>query len=248
VILIGTLPALITCVNEESVLPFSRRTQMGVFTRFKDIINANINSMLDKAENPEKMIRLMMQEMEDTLIDLKSSCAAKMAGKTKTLRELKDAESRVKRWQSRAELAISKKRDDLAREALIEKQKAQQTLNALKEDASQFDKLIAECKENIIELEEKLQSVRQKHKILVQRSLHAEEQKRAKTSMNQAEGDDAFRRFSDLENRIERMEAEAEMAGFHAENSMEQEFSHLETSDEIEEELTKLKDKFAKTK
>jgi phage shock protein A len=97
---------------------------MGVFTRFKDIINANINSMLDKAENPEKMIRLMMQEMEDTLIDLKSSCAAKMAGKTKTLRELKDAEARVQRWQSRAELAISKKRDDLAREALIEKQKA----------------------------------------------------------------------------------------------------------------------------
>lgn len=221
---------------------------MGVFTRFKDIINANINSMLDKAENPEKMIRLMMQEMEDTLIDLKSSCAAKMAGKTKTLRELKEAESRVNRWHSRAELAISKKRDDLAREALIEKKKAQEALDALKEDADQFETLITECKQNIIDLEQKLQNVRQKHKILVERSLHAQEQKKAKATMSQAEGDDAFRRFSDLENRIERMEAEADMAGFQAEHSMEQEFSHLESSDEIEEELSKLKDKFAKKK
>jgi phage shock protein A len=221
---------------------------MGVFTRFKDIINANINSMLDKAENPEKMIRLMMQEMEDTLIDLKSSCAAKMAGKTKTLRELKDAEARVQRWQSRAELAISKKRDDLAREALIEKRKAQEALETLKEDVDQFETLIAECKQNIIDLEQKLQNVRQKHKILVERSVHAQEQKKARTTMSQAEGEDAFRRFSDLENRIERMEAEAEMAGFQAEHLMEQEFSTLESSDDIEEELSKLKDKFAKKK
>jgi phage shock protein A len=194
------------------------------------------------------MIRLMMQEMEDTLIDLKSSCAAKMAGKTKTLRELKDAEARVQRWQSRAELAISKKRDDLAREALIEKRKAQEALETLKEDVDQFETLIAECKQNIIDLEQKLQNVRQKHKILVERSVHAQEQKKARTTMSQAEGEDAFRRFSDLENRIERMEAEAEMAGFQAEHLMEQEFSTLESSDDIEEELSKLKDKFAKKK
>lgn len=220
---------------------------MGVFTRFKDIVNANINSMLDKAENPEKMIRLMMQEMEDTLIDLKSSCAAKMASRTKAERELKEISSRIDRWQNRAELAISKKRDDLAREALVERKKAETEASVLQEDVVQYEKLISECKENILQLEEKLQNVRQKHKVLVQRSVHAQEQKRAKSTLRQAENDDAFRRFSELEGRIERMEAEAEMTGF-ADAPLEDEFSRLETTEEIEDELKELKDKLTAKK
>ncbi len=221
---------------------------MGVFTRFKDIVNANINSMLDKAENPEKMIRLMMQEMEDTLIDLKSSCAAKMAAKTKTEREIREIRARVKRWQSRAELAISKGRDDLAREALTEKKRAEKEAAALEDDRVQYEKLISECKENILQLEEKLQSVRQKHKILVQRALHAQEQKKAKATMRQAGSEDAFRRFSELEGRIERMEAEADMTGFDDLSSLESEFSRLETTDEIEDELNLLKEQIKNRK
>jgi len=221
---------------------------MGVFTRFKDIVNANINSMLDKAENPEKMIRLMMQEMEDTLIDLKSSCAAKMAAKTKTEREIREIRARVKRWQSRAELAISKGRDDLAREALTEKKRAEKESAALEDDRAQYEKLISECKENILQLEEKLQSVRQKHKILVQRALHAQEQKKAKATMRQAGSEDAFRRFSELEGRIERMEAEADMAGLDDLSSLESEFSRLETTDEIEDELNLLKEQIKNRK
>ena len=221
---------------------------MGVFTRFKDIVNANINLMLDKAENPEKMIRLMMQEMEDTLIDLKSSCAAKMAAKTKTEREIREIRARVKRWQSRAELAISKGRDDLAREALTEKKRAEKESAALEDDRAQYEKLISECKENILQLEEKLQSVRQKHKILVQRALHAQEQKKAKATMRQAGSEDAFRRFSELEGRIERMEAEADMAGLDDLSSLESEFSRLETTDEIEDELNLLKEQIKNRK
>lgn len=221
---------------------------MGVFTRFRDIINANINSMLDKAENPEKMIRLMMQEMEDTLIDLKSSCAAKMAGKAKAQRELKEIQSKVDRWHNRAELAVSKKRDDLAREALAEKKRAQQDAEALRSDVEQYDRLIEECKANILQLEEKLQSVRQKHKILVQRSLHAQEQKQARTTTRQAEGEEAMRRFSDFESKIERMEADAEMTGFGEASTVEQEFSKLESSDEIEQELSNLKKHFDERK
>ncbi|MCF7940875.1 MAG: phage shock protein PspA [Spirochaetia bacterium] len=216
---------------------------MGVFTRFKDIVNANINSMLDKAENPEKMIRLMMQEMEDTLIDLKSSCAAKMAGKAKAERELREIESRVSRWQNRAELALSKQREDLAREALIEKKKAEKESEGLADDILQYSKLIEECKANIIQLEEKLQSVRQKHKILVQRSVHAQEQKKTRETISQANGEASFKRFSELEGRIERMEAEASMADFGASGTVEDEFSKLETSDDIEDELNQLKDR-----
>ncbi len=215
---------------------------MGVFTRFKDIVNANINSMLDKAENPERMIRLMTQEMEDTLIDLKSSCAAKMAGKAKAERELKEIELRVTRWQSRAELAMSKQREALAREALIEKKKANQKSSVLKEDIAQYRQIIDDCKDNILQLEEKLQSVRQKHKTLIQRGIHAQEQKMAQESINQANGVEAFRRFSELERRIERMEAEASMTGFNTKSPMEDEFSKLETSDDIEAELNHLKE------
>ncbi len=221
---------------------------MGVFTRFKDIINANINSMLDKAENPEKMIRLMMQEMEDTLIDLKSSCAAKMAAKTKTERELKELTARVNRWQKRAELAINKNRDDLAREALLEKKRAETDTTGLQDDLTQYVKLIEECKANIIELEEKLQSVRQKHKILVQRSLHAQDQKKAKDNIKKANGEDAYKRFSELEGKIERMEAEAEMSDFGQSGSLEDEFSQLENTDDIEDELNQLKKKITKEK
>ena len=104
---------------------------MGVFSRFLDIVNANINALLDKAEDPEKMIRLMIQEMEDTLIELKSSAAAKMATLAKSKREYNEFEEEMKRWQARAELAISKGREDLAREALLAKRQVSERLEPL---------------------------------------------------------------------------------------------------------------------
>ena len=114
---------------------------MGVFSRFLDIVNANINSLLDKAEDPEKMIKLMMQEMEDTLIELKSSCAAKMASRAKSERTYNNALAAVERWQQRAELAIAKGRDDLAREALLEKTRVSGALDELAADIAGYDEL-----------------------------------------------------------------------------------------------------------
>ncbi len=110
---------------------------MGVFSRFLDIVNANINALLDKAEDPEKMIRLMIQEMEDTLIELKSSAAAKMATLAKSKREYNEFEEEMKRWQARAELAISKGREDLAREALLAKRQISERLEPLRPDREQ---------------------------------------------------------------------------------------------------------------
>ncbi|HKL58366.1 MAG TPA: PspA/IM30 family protein, partial [Sphaerochaeta sp.] len=129
---------------------------MGVFSRFLDIVNANINSLLDKAEDPEKMIKLMMQEMEYTLIELKSSCASKMASRAKTERTYKEQQSAVSRWQSRAELAISKGREDLAREALLEKKKALDAMEALASDLKVFDETIKVSKDEINQIEDKL--------------------------------------------------------------------------------------------
>ena len=97
---------------------------MGIFSRFMDIVNSNINSLLDKAEDPEKMLRLMIQEMEDTLIELKSNAAGSIAQKIKLERKASDTEATVSRWEQRAMLAIEKGKEDLAREALIEKERS----------------------------------------------------------------------------------------------------------------------------
>jgi len=209
--------------------------------RFKDIINANINATLNKAENPEKMIRFMIQEMEETLIDLKSSCAAKIADKTRLDQELKSIKAVVTRWKNRAELAVEKGKDELAREALAEKMKAERSMNSLQENLTKLDAIISECRANITKLEERLQTVRDKQQILIQRGIHAQETILAKEKMREADGTEAYRRFSDLEQRIERMEAEAEMAGFGTDPAKEDLFFKMESEDEIEEELAKLK-------
>jgi phage shock protein A len=221
---------------------------MGVFSRFKDIMSANINSILDKAENPEKMIKLMIQEMEDTLVEQKSACAAKMAAKTKAEREIRETEQMMTRWQARAELAVEKKKDDLAREALSEKMKYKKDAEIIQADVEQYDKLITECKENIIKIEEKLQTVRQKHKLLIQRGMHAKEQIKAKETIRDAAGSKAFQRFSEMEGRIERMEAEAEMAGFAVPGGLEDEFQKLESNSDVEAELQALKNSVKKEK
>lgn len=214
---------------------------MGVFTRFKDIVGANINAMLDKAEDPEKMIRLMTREMEDTLVEMKSACAATLAEKAKTERERKDLSERVARWDERARLAVEKKRDELAKEALIEKKSAVNQLALIDKDLAHMDKLVEESRANILQLEEKLETVKQKHRVLVQRAVHAKETRRSRESIRSASGSDAAMRFDELERRIEQMEAEAEMAGVAPDNDLEREFSHLEAGADIEKELADLK-------
>ena len=94
---------------------------MGIFTRFRDIVSSNINAMLDKAEDPEKLIKLMIREMEDTLVEIKTACAGVMASGKKIQRQLDGHRSRQSYWGGKAELAVEKGRDDLAREALMEK-------------------------------------------------------------------------------------------------------------------------------
>ena len=216
---------------------------MSVFSRFRDIVNSNINDLLDRVEDPEKLIRLMIQEMEDTLVELKSSCAAKMASRAETNREKDSLEKTMERWDVRARLALEKDREDLAKEALLEKKNCRNQIDLMEKDLEHFAKLIDECKSNILQLEEKLEEVRQKHKLLIQRGRHAAETKQARSAMRQADGTAAFQRFSELEKKVERMEAEAELSGMGAQSrsSIEHEFSKLESESEINEELEALK-------
>jgi len=218
---------------------------MGIFSRLGDIINSNINSMLDKAEDPEKMIRLMMQEMEDTLVDLKSSCAAKMAARAEMERDRDELTERIERWGTRAVLAVEKKRDDLAKEALLEKKQYQSQLEFAQRDLEGYNRLIEECKINIGQLESKLDEVTQRHKMLIQRGIHAAEKKKARNLVSNAAGTRAMMRFGELESRIERIEADADLAG--STKNLEKEFNKLESDGIIERELEKLKQSLGQT-
>ena len=214
---------------------------MGIFTRFRDIVGSNINAMLDRAEDPEKMIKLMIQEMEDTLIELKSACAGVMAGTKHIQRQLATVDQRLDYWEGKANLAVSKGRDDLAREALLEKRRYSRRAESLTHELAGHEALQDQYKEDIRQLEEKLKNAREKERILVQRHIHAARKKRAQEEMRRMDSADAVLKFEELEHRIEHMEAEADLVNFGRKPTLEDELERLSLDDEIESELSAIK-------
>jgi phage shock protein A len=214
---------------------------MGIFTRFRDIISSNINAMLDKAEDPEKLIRLMIREMEDTLVEIKTACAGVMAGSKKTERQLEGLQARAQYWEEKAELAVQMGRDDLAREALIEKRKFTRRTDTLEKELSEHDLLIEQYQNDIRQLEEKLKSARDKQRLLVQRHIHAQRKMQAQKDIQRIDSTETLMKFDELENRIERMEAEADLVNYGKPTSLEEELERLSVDEEIESELKALK-------
>lgn len=221
---------------------------MGVFSRFMDIINSNINSLLDNAEDPQKMIKLMINEMEDTIIEIKTNCAAAIGSENTAKRKVAELESLIDRWQKRAELAISKGRDDLAREALLEKKKLTAELERLKEESDRYDALVKKYKQDIAQLEEKLASARAKWQAMREQAAkeaeqRAREERNARYSYNyswsKAKEEDPVDHFSKMEERINKMNERK--AQSEAEKDTEAKFKDLEEQEEIESELEKLK-------
>jgi len=214
---------------------------MGIFTRFRDIISSNINAMLDRAEDPEKLVKMMIREMEDTLVEIKASCAGVMAGAKKVNRKIEEVRSRIQYWIEKAPIAVSKGRDDLAREALIEKKKYTDRASALENELVEHNALIDEYQNDIRLLEEKLASAREKQRILVQRHIHANRKRMAQEEIRRMDSSETMSRFDNLENRIERMEAEADLVNYGVKPSLEEELENLDVDDEIEEELRAIK-------
>lgn len=215
---------------------------MGIFTRFRDIISSNMNAMLDRAEDPEKLIKLMIREMEDTLVEIKSSCAGVMASSKKTQRHLQTVQERSQYWAEKAALAVGKSRDDLAREALIEKRRFTRKAEVLQTELQEYEELISQYQEDIQQLEEKLKSAREKQRLLVQRHIHAERKMRAQKEIRRMDSSEALLKFDEFENRIERMESEADMVNFGAQNNLTEELDRLSLDEEIEAELQSLKE------
>ena len=211
---------------------------MNIFSRFKDIINSNINAMLDKAEDPEKMLRLMIQEMEDTLIELKTSCASSIAEGTKIENDLHNAEEIASRWEKRAVLALEKAQEDLTREALAEKIAAEKEAKRLRNLLDENRNTIKESRREIEELEEKLSETKARFSVLKEKEERARNEKRAREQMHH----DMEARFREMEEKIGRMNGWNDISS----SSSYEKFRKMEKDDEIEKELRKLKKKAGK--
>ena len=214
---------------------------MGIFTRFRDIVSSNINAMLDRAEDPEKLIKLMIREMEDTLVELKAACAGVMADSKKAQRELDEMVERAMIWEEKAALAVRKGRDDLAREALNEKRRYTRRESSLKDELTELNQLVDQYHDDIRQLEDKLKSAREKQRLLTQRHLHARRKRRAQQEIRRMDSSDVMLKFDELETRIDRMESEADLVNLGKKTPLEEQLDKLTEDDEIEAELQALK-------
>ena len=183
----------------------------------------------------------MIKEMEDTLVEIKVSCAGAMATKNKIERDCQTVETRARQWGEKAQLAVDKGREDLAREALMQKRRYTERSTALEKERAECEALIRQYQDDMSQLDNKLGTVREKQRLLVQRHIHAQKRKRAQEDLRRLDSSEAFVRFEQFENRIERMEAEADLVNPApgAEHQLAQELARLEGDEEIEKEISR---------
>ncbi len=218
---------------------------MGIFTRFADIINANLNSMLDKAEHPEKMIKLIIQEMEETLVEVRSAAAKSIAEKKTLLREQRAIEEAITNWQHKASIAIGKNREDLARAALTEKQHAEKALTNVHEDLAELEQHLIAVQEDSQRLQEKLNEAKRKQESYSLRQQSAQVRLKVRTKAQIHNIDEAINKFECYQQKIDCLEAEVEAYDFTENKDLASQFDELERNEKIEQELAELKQKVA---
>jgi len=221
---------------------------MGIFSRMGDIINANLNSVLEKAEDPEKMIRLMIQEMEDTLVEVRSATAKCIAEKKERSRLLKRLEEQQIDWESKAEIALDTNREDLARAALVEKTTLSDRIGFLKEELTHYQDQLTKYDSDISKLQAKLTDARNRQRALVMRHRSASHQLKTRKHLHNEKIDEMLHRFDSAEQRIEQIESEAESLDMGRDGkTLESEFRKIETDERIEAELAELKSRKQKS-
>ena len=218
---------------------------MGIFTRFSDIVNSNINAILDKAEDPEKIVRLMIQEMEDTLVEVRSAAARSIADKKDLNRRLESLQREADDWDSKAELAVRKDRDDLAKAALIEKSRVSAAVAAVKVDCAAIDDGLARLNEDIVRLEDKLGDAKARQKALLARHKTANSRLAARRRIHDRKIDDAMVRFDSLTRRIDDVEGQVEAYDMGLPKDLNREFASLAAEESVNKELDELKRRLA---
>jgi len=213
---------------------------MGIFSRFSDIVNSNINALLDKAEDPQKMVRLIIQEMEDTLVEVRSTSARLLAEKKDIQRQQQRMEKEVADWEAKAELALSKEREDLARQALIEKSRAQDNVDALQSEMQRVDESLDKLNDEIAQLQEKLADAKSRQKAILMRQKTASSRLQVKKQVDSSKVDDAMQRFDRYEAKIDDLEAQVESYDM-GKRTLRDEFAELENEGKVDEELEALR-------
>lgn len=216
---------------------------MGVFSRVSDIISANINSALDRAEHPERMIKQMIHEMEDTLVEARSSAARLIADRKGIERRVRRIEAAEADWQAKAELAVGRGREDLARAALAERTALAKDRVAMAEELASLDEDLDRFDTDIQKLEERLRETRAKQKALLAREQTAKQRLDVKRKTDDRRVDEAMTRFEHLEKRLDRVNGEIEAQDLGQKPDLATEIEQLRVDDEIEAELAAIRQK-----
>jgi phage shock protein A len=215
---------------------------MGIFSRTRDIIAANVTDILDKAEDPAKMVRMIILEMEETLVEVRASAARTIADQKEMRRSITKLEQLQENWKDKAELALSKDREDLAKQALVEKQKAADMAARLNGEIEVLDESLAGYEQDISKLQAKLREARSRQTSIAARLESAENRIKLRDLYNGDRVQDAFSRFEMLERRVDMAEGRADALSLGSQpKTLEEEIDELETSDKIEAELAAMK-------
>jgi len=215
---------------------------MGIFSRLTDIVNANITALLDRAEDPPKMIRLIIQEMEDTLVDVRSDAARLIADRKEIRRRLGRLGDASSEWQKRAELAISKDREDLARAALVERSKIADLIAILERDDGTLKERMGELDADIGRLQTKLAEAKAKQAALIARAQTANARFAVRGHLYDGRVDSAVARFDQVERKLDEMEGRVEAFDLGGGSpTLADEIASLEASTKIDDDLAKLK-------
>ncbi|MBF8269428.1 MAG: phage shock protein PspA [Gammaproteobacteria bacterium] len=216
---------------------------MGIFSRMADIINSNLNALLDKAEDPQKLIQLIIQEMEDTLVEVRSSSVKVLADRKTAKRRILQLQKNVDEWDNKARIAVQKGREDLARAALYEKQTQADEIRTIETELAALDEHIEQLDKEIEQLQQKLNDARAKQKTLSMRSKTVESRLKVKTQINRDSITDAFARYEGMERRMDRLEGQIDSMdlGKGAGGDVQSQFDALLNNDKINDELSRLK-------
>ena len=218
---------------------------MTIFSRITDIINANINALLERAEDPEKMIRLMIQEMEDTLVEVRSQSVRAIADKREIERKIERLETNGRGWEDKAAFALGKGREDLARSALVVKCKLEEQATLLREELALVNDSLARHNEDLAKLQAKIDEAKARKSSIELRMKTAKGRVRVKRALHDDRVEDALKRYGSLERRIDELEAGAEVYDMGKAKTLEQEFAELEVEADVAEDLARLKARVA---
>mgnify|MGYP003665378156 FL=1 len=219
---------------------------MGLLSRMSDIVQSNINALLDKAEDPEKMIKHLILEMQDTLVEVRSVAATVLADKKQIERRISKLEIESANWQSKAQIALQKEREDLARAALGEKQRVDQALDSLHEQLNEVQESVNKLQSDSSQLNDKLLEAKAKQKTLLIRQRTQSSRLKLRYSDAYNKVDTAIVKFDQYERRIDDLEAQVDAFDLVSETkSLNAELAELEVSEEIEMQLAELRKKVA---